>query len=420
MSYYVDKNLHKYSPVISGGFRNEMSKVELPNKIITFFAILLCSGLFSNNISYIIIVPFIIMLLTKAQVNFSKNRIYFICVTIMLILFGSLKGYFRGNDIEYIIRFSFPLLVFVVFCSIPGIGLVLFNNRLIISIFGLFLTAIFFYLIKTSNFEITDAYMAGWTVTYSSNAGVSIWHYFLLPFHVSIIFEGFSKLKYNKMNVIPILIGFTSILLLLILTDTSSFLLALIIICVILLLPFKFSRFLAKFTAFFLIILMFEFLTVGMISKRISSWLFEIGANDAGDYLRAIQFNYFAEQAEFFGSGFGAIHDFPFELNQARQLSQLLYPYASELPILNIIFNGGVLAAVWFSLILIVFVKVVAKTLNQEEKPLRYFVIGCVGVLIGSLSNPFLFAPGSMLLLAIAFDLVDAPPIGRAARFASS
>ena len=54
MSYYVDKNLHKYSPVISGGFRNEMSKVELPNKIITFFAILLCSGLFSNNISYII------------------------------------------------------------------------------------------------------------------------------------------------------------------------------------------------------------------------------------------------------------------------------------------------------------------------------------------------------------------------------
>ena len=47
---------------------------------------------------------------------------------------------------------------------------------------------------------------------------------------------------------------------------------------------------------------------------------------------------------------------------------------------------------------------------TREHEHMRRFGIGCTGILVGSMSNPFLFAPASMMLLAIMLDLIDVMP----------
>ena len=148
-----------------------------------------------------------------------------------------------------------------------------------------------------------------------------------------------------------------------------------------------------------------DFLTAKVISNMAVNFMYGFAIDDTGDVLRLIQLDYFVRYAEFFGSGFGAEHAFPLELQFDRQVSQIVYPYASELPIINILYNGGILAGLWFFGLVIIIIDLARfRTLKSSTST---FGLGCSAVLFGSISNPYLFAPASMLLLAVMFDVWD-------------
>jgi hypothetical protein len=194
-----------------------------------------------------------------------------------------------------------------------------------------------------------------------------------------------------------------------VLNDTSSFILAILLVMLIWIIPRKVSRIAFVPVLALLTVYMVDFLSLKILSRWVVDQVQGAGIEDIGDALRIIQIEYFVERAQFFGSGFGARHDFPFMISVARQLAQVEFPYASELPILNILYNGGILAALWFIAIIWTFFSLLVAKFERgsPESHYRQFGLACAGVLVGSLSNPYLFAPASMLLLAMMVDLND-------------
>jgi hypothetical protein len=375
---------------------------------IAVICILLASGVLTNERSYVFAVLIAIFGIRPQIGEFSFWRKFVLSLAFIIILFGVLKGFFRGNDIQHIGRFAIPLTTFFIFCLLPGIGVLIYRCRLFIASVVFIFTLLFYYLVKSGEFQIADEIMAGWSFTYSSNAAVSVWHYFSMPFCICIIVE---KIFFSRESnsIFFVVISTATIIMLLMLTDTSSFAFSLFFIIFAIFVPLKLSNFLRLFIFGGMIIAIFDFLTLKIISRYLVDFFQFLGVNDPGDLLRIIQLEYFVEQVEFFGSGFGARHDFPFIVNDARLTSQIIYPYASELPILNIIFNGGVFSAIWF----LVFIYLMLYHVRERARVkglssgVHIFAIGCGGVFIGSMSNPYLFAPASMLLLAIIFDLAD-------------
>jgi hypothetical protein len=379
-----------------------------PSFAVSIACILLASGIVTNERSYIFAILIIFISIKNQTFNFSFWRKLLISLTLAMIVFGTVKGYFRGNDPQHIGRFAIPLTAFFVFCLFPGIGFIIYRSRYFIMSVIFIVTFTFYYVVKSGEFEIADDIMAGWTLTYSTNAAVSVWHYFALPFCVTVFFD---KMFYNRSHISIYYVGISlmTIFMLWLLTDTSSFLLAIFVVLLAVILPYKLTSILIWPIILFISILMLDFLTVKDISGWLVGQLQILGVNDSGDLLRLIQLEYFVDRAEMLGSGFGARHDFPFIVNDARLTSQIIYPYASELPILNIIFNGGAFSAIWFLMfIYLMFYHIKERARSYGTKRgIHVFAMGCSGVFIGSMSNPYLFAPASMLLLAIIFDLAD-------------
>lgn len=341
--------------------------------------------------------------------HWSTLRKALFVVTAVLVVFGTAKGYFSGHAVRHIARFTLPLTVFLLLLSLNGLGTLIVRSLSFLLWVVLALTLYFFLIVKTGRFETADDFMAGWTLTYSSNAAISTWHYFALPVCVAVLFSSLrQRLAFTP--IVRIIASAATLSLLVLLTDTAAFVIAIAVVVGVFLVNKSILRLGVLPVLALFAIYIFDFLTLKIINRRVFDYSMGLGIEDIGDLLRLIQMEYFIERASIFGSGFGASHDFPFMISVARQQAQIEYPYASELPILNIIFNGGVFAATWFVLVVYALARVllVDATGDQRVTVMRYFALGCGGILIGSLSNPYLFAPGAMLLLVAIVDMHDA------------
>lgn len=373
--------------------------------VIALIVAFLASGILPNDVSYVAVAVLLIVGLRTDGLRFSGKRRLIILLTLAVVLYGSVKGYFVGHDVEHIARFALPLMAFAVICSMPGLGLLLYQARGTVLFVIAVLTLSFFYTIQTGNRASIESYMAGWTVTYSSSAGVSVWHYFCVPFCFIAINQAWNGSN-RGLSLLQAAVGFGVLGLLVLLTDTSAFLLALAFCTILIFARGRVANTLSWMGAAGLGLLIADFLTVKILCSAIVEFVAK-SIDDVGDMLRLVQLDYFVRNSEFFGSGFGARHSFPFEMDFTRQTSQTIYPYASELPIINIIYNGGILAGVWFFLFALVLRSLADRGHAMSDNGIRNFGLACSAIFIGSMSNPFLFSPASMLLLAVIFDIYD-------------
>jgi hypothetical protein len=261
-----------------------------------------------------------------------------------------------------------------------------------------------FYVVKTGDFQFAERFIPGWTLTFSSNAAVSVWHYFTLPFCI-LALDYIRDRKFDTAGLIYIGCSLVSLILLFFLTDTSAYWLSIIFIFLFILAPQWILKAARAFAFIAIPVIIVDFLTAKIISNMAVNFMYGFAIDDTGDVLRLIQLDYFVRYAEFFGSGFGAEHAFPLEVQFDRQVSQIVYPYASELPIINILYNGGVFAGLWFFALVIIIIDLAR--FRKFKASMTTFGLGCSAVLFGSISNPYLFAPASMLLLAVMFDVWD-------------
>lgn len=368
----------------------------------------MASSILPNQSSYFIAAILFVLSLRPRFERLTTFRALTLLITGTLVVFGTLKGYGVGHSLDHISRFALPLTVFFLFVLTPGLGILVARSTQFMVVATFALTLLFFHTVMTSNWLRADDIMAGWTLTYSSNAGISVWHYFVLPLWATATAGAFAR----RAEFVPLVvmgIALLSLTMLIMLNDTSAFILAVLLIVLIWITPRRLARFAFVPVLALIGLYMLDFLSLKIISRWVVDRVQAAGVEDFGDILRMIQIEYFVERAEFLGSGFGARHDFPFMISVARQQAQVEYPYASELPILNIVFNGGIFAALWFILVIWSFFRLlVAKfETGSFESHCRLLGLACAGVLVGSISNPYLFAPASMLLLAIMIDLTD-------------
>lgn len=380
-----------------------------PRLALALITSLLSSGVVTNDKSYLIVLPLFALCALHKKDLYSPFRRKLIWLTLVLIIFGTVKGVGQGNSFTYVLRFTLPFTVFFLFLALPGFGFAVARSRILILAMGLPVTAVFFFAVKTGNWAMVDSLMQGWTITYSSNAAVSVWMYFMLPVcAVSVL--GLLYREKNTSSLCQAGAGLMVLLMLALMNDTSAYLLAILSLTLLFILPRKYASAAVCLFTVTIWLLIIDFLTLKILSRLIASGM-NGGIEDIGDALRLIQVEYFVDRSEFFGSGFGAQHDFPFMISIARQQAQLEFPYASELPVLNMIFNGGIFAGAWFMMVSWSFFRLVSARSGSGDRKfeeVRLFGLGAVGVLIGSISNPYLFAPTSMILLAVLVDLADA------------
>lgn len=380
--------------------------------IMRWLTVILCgilaSGILPNDSSYFVAAVLFAVCLRPRFERPTTFRLVVLLITGTLVAFGTIKGYGEGHALNHISRFALPLTVFFLFVLTPGLGVLVARstNFLVIATFAL--TLLFFYTVKTGNWLRADQFMAGWTLTYSSNAAVSMWHYFFLPIGAVAVAGVFAKrLEFISLTMMGV--ALMTLAMLILLNDTSAFILAIIFVALVCITPRRLAR-LAFVPILVLVSLyMLDFLTVKWLSRWVVDRVQDAGIEDVGDALRMIQMEYFVERAEFLGSGFGARHDFPFLISIWRQQGQVEYPYASELPIINILYNGGIIAALWFIVLIYSFLRLLISKFEKGSvaSEFRLFGLICAGVLVGSISNPYLFAPACMLMLAMMVDLKD-------------
>ena len=382
----------------------------LPRLALALVAAVAAAGVVTNESSYFAAALLVVLCLRPRLEIYTRFRRNLLIVTATLIVFGTLKGLEAGNALNHILRFTLPFTAFLLFASFPGLGLALARSRGTLLIIGIVLTLWFFYIVKTGNWLMADDYMPGWTLTYSSNAAVGVWIYFMLPVCFTALFGSFHRNR-DLLSLFQAVGGAMVLLMLILMNDTSAYLLAIGAISAVFILPRKITKAVFLIVIAILSAFMIDFLTAKILSRYLVSIMMSAGIDDIGDVLRLIQIEYFVDLSQFFGSGFGARHNFPFMISVARQQAQMEFPYASELPILNMIYNGGIFAVAWFAMVFWACYRLVraegAKG-DSEFAELRLFGLSAAGVLIGSISNPFLFAPASMLLLVIIVDLTDA------------
>ena len=360
--------------------------------------ILIAAGVTRNDISYIFLAPIFLLAIPLLRSRYSNARKAMLSLAMGLTAFGTVKGYFVGHELNYILRFTAPLLTFSLACLFPGISDALYRRRTYILLILFFYTVFVFYIVKTGDFNFAEKYFPGWTLTFSSNAAVGVWHYFTFIFCILAV-DYIRDRKLDLEGLTYITLSILTTILLFFLTDTSSYGLAVVLTLLLILAP----RFLLKAARLLTLaavpVVIVDFLTVKIISGAVVNFMYSVSIDDVGDMLRLIQIDYFVRYAEFFGSGFGAEHAFPLESQFDRQVSQLVYPYASELPILNILYNGGILAGIWFFWLSAIMMNLAISRKNKIG--ICTLGLGGGAVLFGSISTPFLFAPPSLFLLAI-------------------
>jgi hypothetical protein len=375
--------------------------------------ILIAAGVTRNDISYVFLAPIFLLAMPLARSRYSNPRKAMILLAMGLTVFGTVKGYFVGHDPNYILRFTAPLLTFALVCLFPGIGEVLYRRRFFVLILSFLFTFFVFFIVKTGDFYFAERFFPGWTLTFSSNAAVSVWHYFTFLFCI-LCFDYVRDRKFDVAGLVYIALSILTIILLFLLTDTSAYGLAIVMVLLLVFVSGEMLR-VARLIALLVVpVVILDFLTVKVIWQAIVNFMYGLAIEDVGDMLRLIQIDYFVRYAEFFGSGFGAEHAFPLESQFDRQVSQIVYPYASELPILNILYNGGILAGIWFFWLSVIMIDL-AKA-RSSRMTICTFGLGGSAVMFGSISNPYLFAPTSMLLLAIMFDIWDQTRAGVSGR----
>jgi hypothetical protein len=388
----------------------------IPRLALVFVAALSAAGVVTNENSYFAAALVAILCLRPKLAIYTRFRRSLLIVTASLILFGTLKGIGEGNALNHVLRFTLPFTAFLLFACFPGLGLAIARSRRELLVIGLLLTMWFFYIVKTGNWLMADDYMPGWTPTYSSNASVGVWIYFMLPVCFAAIF-GSAYRNRGLMSLFQTVGGLAILLMLILMNDTSAYFLAIGAITAVFVFPRKSTKVVFFLVVAMISVFMVDFLTSKLLSRALVSTMMSAGMDDVGDMLRLIQIEYFVELSEPLGSGFGARHNFPLMISVARQQAQMEFPYASELPILNMIYNGGMFAAAWFVMVFWACFRLVraeGARGDAEFAELRLFGLSAAGVLIGSISNPFLFAPASMLLLVIIVDLGDAIGSGNA------
>lgn len=376
---------------------------------------LLAAGVTRNDISYVFLAPIFLFAIPLARSRYSTARKLMIILAMGLTVFGTVKGYFVGHEPNYILRFTAPLLAFSLACLFPGIGAALYRRRMAIMFLSIVHTLAVFYVVKTGNFLFAERFIPGWTLTFSSNAAVSVWHYFTFPFCI-LALDYIRDRRFDTVSLIYIGCSIISLILLFLLTDTSAYWLSIIFILLFIFAPQRVLKVALVIACIMIPVMIVDFFTVKLLSSMAVDFVYRLGIEDVGDVLRLIQMDYFVRYAEFFGSGFGAEHAFPLEILFDRQDSQIVYPYASELPIVNILYNGGIFAGLWFFWLAIVIIDLAR--FRKTKASISTFGLGCSAILFGSISNPYLFAPASMLLLAVMFDVWDQtrpqsrPPVG--------
>ncbi len=382
-------------------------------KVSLIVAILCCIFAFSlveNKIGYIF-VPIIFLVSKKGFLkSASRPRFLLFWLTIFLAFYGTLLGIMNGHKLSYIIRFSGPFLAYAIFLSARPTTYYLFEHRRFVNIIGLFFTIFVFIITKSGMTNISLAVLQGWTLTFSTTSAIGLWHYFLLSVSATIIFDFFSS-DHNKRRIFDLLTAILNITLLFLLTNTGAFTLAVLIMTISIFFHGAFSKLFLRIVTFVFLALALDYLLLNFSTGFLLSRVETFAAGDAGNATRFIQITYFVSNVKVWGHGFGAEHNFLFFENPQREVSYELFPYASELPILNIIHGSGVFGAAWLLAIFAVATRSLILSMAKNERNRVFYFWGwaCNLVLVGSISNPFLFSPICMLMLAMSFNTIDAP-----------
>lgn len=365
-------------------------------------------SLTTNMASYIFFVGLIFLTVGRSKGPTCKLRKLLVLATICMIFLGTFLGLANGYNTSFVFRFTTPFAVFAFLLFSRELGQSVFYYRKIIGVIAFGFTVFVFTLTKLSMNEESIFFLRGWTLIFSTNNAIAIWHYFALAISASIVFDAIF-IKSSKQKVTSLLFGITTIVLLSLITKTSAFTLAIIACLIPFFITFIQPRLITTLVLILGIGIAFDYMFFNFVSDRTIEFLWAKLAEDQGNVIRLVQIEYFQNHFLFFGHGFGSELGFDFNGLGNREISHKNFPYASELPILNVMHGGGIIATLWFILILKLVLSLMcyAAKMKNEMRSQSFFGYVMSLVLCGSISNPFLFSPVSMLMLIIALDAYE-------------
>ncbi len=375
---------------------------------VALFMAVIAMSLTTNLASYSLVIVLVVFTLGRAKYKPSDLRKLLLVVTVFMVVLGTLLGIANGHNPGYIFRFAAPFTVFALFLLCRDLGGSLYKHRKVIGLVALIFSFFVFLLTKLSMNELSLSVLKGWTLSFSATSAVAIWHYFALAISVSLIFDA-TLVKRSANNALFMGVGLLTIVLLVLTTKTSAFVLAVGAAILPVLLARVQPRLIERALFLFGAIMAIDYMFFEIITNMVIQSLWESAASDQGNVIRLIQIEYFRTNFLLLGNGFGPELDFRFFGLGNRELSHEAFPYASELPILNVIHGSGIVAVVWFVLILRLLLALTtdAGRMSGDARGRAYFGYAMCLVLYGSISNPFLFSPVSMLMLAIALDVFE-------------
>jgi hypothetical protein len=373
-------------------------------QLAAFIGTFIASSVVTNETSYLFLLPLLVALYYRSPLRFNLFHLLFVITTVMLAIYGSVLGLQNGNITGYIIRFAAPLLVLAAFLPCSNLGIAFYESRRDINFIAFFFTLFAFVLTFFSFNDLSLWFLQGWSLGFSTRSAVGVWHYFALPFAGAAIFE-YLYVRQSRHTFLHALLGSATLALLWLTTDTSAFKLACLIMLVFLFIPSRRMLLLARGLPYLLVLLVVDYATVQAVIPHIMALLVGVVSDD-GDLIRLVQLQYFVNSINFVGHGFGVAHDFAFA-DQQRQLSHQNFPYASELPYLNFIHGGGVIAAIWIAFIVMTvsgLLRNFFRVAHPADRLFAFFNFAFSLILVGSIANPFLFSPISMLSIAICLN----------------
>ena len=407
----VRQKMISNTPAAYDGFlTKQKTKLASNSAIFSISTVIFAAGFIKNDVSYLLL-PFLIGLsLLMRRPSMPQSRLALIFLTIVLCIYGATLGVLRGNNIIYIMKFVAPIFVFAVLLALRNVGETLFLHRRKILLMCFVITALFTFLVKFRISSGVDLLMRGWTANGETATAVSVFHYFALAFCLIQIFE-FVCVKKTDAGMIRTGIALITIACLLLMTDTSAFVLAVGVGLIAM--SARVIRFAVIMRIIFFVIasLLVDYFTLQVFVRGFENYLLATATSDLGNSIRMVQVQYFVRNISLMGEGFGAAHAFPVLDHPGRQYLQDQFPYASELPVLNIVNNAGLMAAIWFFFVVKPVFHCFANVRSKDNDIAlkSYFGVACGMVLVGSISNPFFFSPVSMLLLCVAADLKTRP-----------
>tara|TARA_R110002051_G_scaffold288211_1_gene350951 strand:- start:129 stop:1364 length:1236 start_codon:yes stop_codon:yes gene_type:complete len=372
------------------------------------FMTLIAMSLTTNMASYAFAVLLIIFAVGRRKYRPSRLRKSLLLVTLTMVIWGTFLGFLNGHNPGYILRFASPFTLFALFLMCRNLGSDVYCHRKSLGLIALAFSLFAFLLTKLGLNDLSLLILRGWTLSFSASSAVAIWHYFALSISVSLIFDAL-LVKKSANNTLYMWVGLATIVLLGLTTKTSAFDLAIAAAFLPILLARVQPRLIERIVLIVGVAVVLDYMFFEILTNSLIQGLWDSIALDEGNEIRLIQIEYFRSNFLLLGNGFGPELDFRFFGLGNREISQEAFPYASELPIFNVIHGAGVFAVVWFILILRLLLALMADAgrLSGTVQGKAYFAYAMSLVLYGSISNPFLFSPVSMLMIVIALDLFE-------------